>query len=407
MQSLIQLRKTIHLFFIPLALACFALVPQAQAVNPAPDGCYPGFTTAEGCNALNSLTTGLGNTGLGWYALFSADAADFNTAVGAGALALNTGDDNTAVGAVALLFNTTGIQNTAIGSDALVSNTIGMQNTAVGTSALSNNISTSENTAVGFQALLNNGSTDILATAIDNTAVGAHALESNIDGAFNTAIGDGALSSNNGNGNIALGNNAGKNLTSGSHNIDIFDLGEPDESNTIRIGSDGIQTATFIAGVYVATAGPAPLAVMCGNDGKLSALASSRRFKHDIKAVDKASEAILALKPVSFRYNDDPTNTPWVGLIAEEVASVNPDLIVRGKDGKPLSVRYDQVNAMLLNEFLKEHKTVQDLKSAAAKQEATIANQQKQIEALTAGLQKVSAQLELNKAAPQTVLNSQ
>ena len=116
--------------------------------------------------------------------------------------------------------------------------------------------------------------------------------------------------------------------------------------------------------------------------------------------MDKGSEAILALKPVSFQYRSDSKGTPQFGLIAEEVAKVNPDLVVRNRNGEIYSVRYDQVNAMLLNEFLKEHRTVGELK-------ATVAQQQKQIEALAAALQKVSAQLEVSKAAPQTVLNNQ
>jgi len=136
----------------------------------------------------------------------------------------------------------------------------------------------------------------------------------------------------------------------------------------------------------------------------LGTVLSARRFKHDIKPIDSASEAILALKPVTFHYKSDAKNTPCFGLIAEEVAAVNPDLIVRDKNGEILSVRYDQVNTMLLNEFLKEHRKVQQQRKDF---EAAIARQQKQIEALTAGLQKVNAQLELSKSAPQTVLNNQ
>jgi uncharacterized coiled-coil protein SlyX len=140
--------------------------------------------------------------------------------------------------------------------------------------------------------------------------------------------------------------------------------------------------------------------------GQLGTQSSSRRFKHDIKPMDANSESLLALKPVTFHYKSDKTKRPEFGLIAEEVAEVNPDLVVLDEKGEIYTVRYDAVNAMLLNEFLKEHKTVQELKSNAAKQEATIARQQKQIEALAAGLQKVSAQLELNKLAPQTVKNT-
>ena len=184
--------------------------------------------------------------------------------------------------------------------------------------------------------------------------------------------------------------------------------GSAGEFEFIRIGNDAAFTFpydTFIAGIYGRSAGPSPLTVMCGSDGKLSANASSRRFKHNIKPIDKASEAILALKPVSFRYNNDSTNTPWFGLIAEDVGQVSEDLIVRDKEGKPFGVRYEEVNAMLLNEFLKEHRKVQNL-------EVTVAQQQKGMEVLTAQLkeqaaqiQKVSAQLAVGKPAPQIVAN--
>ena len=146
--------------------------------------------------------------------------------------------------------------------------------------------------------------------------------------------------------------------------------------------------------------------VIVSDSGQLGTVASSERFKKDIAAVEKASEVILSLRPDTFHYKTDTTGTPQFGLIAEEVAKVNPALVLPDKEGKPYTVRYEAVNAMLLNEFLKEHRTVQELKSVVAKQEAAAAQQQKQIEALTAGLQKVSAQLELNKLAPQTVRNT-
>jgi hypothetical protein len=154
--------------------------------------------------------------------------------------------------------------------------------------------------------------------------------------------------------------------------------------------------------------------VLINSNNKLGTVTSSMRFKEDIKPMDNVSEALFALKPVTFRYKKeiDPAGTSQLGLVAEEVERVNPDLVVRDKEGKTYSVRYDQVNAMLLNEFLKEHKTVHEqgatitaLRANDAKQEAVIAKQQKQIEALTAGLQKVSAQLEVNKPA-QTVVNN-
>jgi uncharacterized coiled-coil protein SlyX len=247
--------------------------------------------------------------------------------------------------------------------------------------------------------------------------MGFGALGANTTGASNVAIGDSALDSLTGTHsfNTVVGDSAGADLTAGDDDIYIgatAAAGVTSESNTIRIGDPNFVFSAYVAGIYGSAAGPSPLTVMCGSNGKLSANASSRRFKHDIKPIDKASEAILALKPVSFRYNDDPTNTPWLGLIAEDVAAINPDLIVRDKAGKPFSVRYDQVNAMLLNEFIKEHHTVQDLKATAEKQQATIALQEAQIKSLTASLkeqatqiQKVSAQLEMIKPAPQMVEN--
>jgi endosialidase-like protein len=217
---------------------------------------------------------------------------------------------------------------------------------------------------------------------------------------------------NSGSNNIAVASNAGANLTTGSNNIDIGNVGVAAEAGKIRIGTAGAQTATLIAtliaGIYNVSEGGTIKAVYINSTGRLGTQppASARKFKEEIKAMEKASEAILKLKPVSFRYKNDEERTPQFGLIAEEVANVNPDLVVRDEHGEVYTVRYDAVNAMLLNEFLKEHKTVQELKSAAAKHEAIIARQQKQIEALSAGLQKVSAQLELRKPAPQTVLNN-
>ncbi len=172
------------------------------------------------------------------------------------------------------------------------------------------------------------------------------------------------------------------------------------------------QSATYIAGISGATV-PNGIPVIVDNNGHLGTIVSSQRFKDQIKAMDKASEAIFALKPVSFRYKPEiePTRPLGFGLIAEDVEKVSPDLIVRDKEGKPYSVRYDAVNAMLLNEFLKEHRkneeqqaTIERLKNDL---QANAAQEQKQIEALTAGLNKVSAQLEVSKPAPQTVLNDQ
>jgi hypothetical protein len=367
---------------IPLALACFGLSPTARALlpPPAPDGGYPAENTAEGNRALFSVTTGSGNT-----------------AVGAAALSENTtGSGNTAVGDVALLQNTTGTANTALGSGTLFINTTGGGNTAIGNQALALNVTGIQNTATGSHALFN-------ATANNNTADGFQALFHNITGGGNTAIGVHALLNNKGSSNIGLGLNAGVNLTIGSNDIDIGSFGAAGESNTIRIGST--QVRTFIKGISGAVVSGAAVVVNAG--GQLGVAASSERFKTEIKSMDKASETILSLRPVNFCYKKeiDPDSTPQFGLVAEEVEKVNPDLVVRDKEGKPYSVRYDQVNAMLLNEFLKEHQKVEEQDRRLLQQGAMITRQQKQIEALTAGLQKVSAQLEASRPAPQVVNN--
>ncbi len=179
------------------------------------------------------------------------------------------------------------------------------------------------------------------------------------------------------------------------------------EANTIRIGATGNQISTYSAGISGVTVAGG-VEVIIDTNGKLGTVVCSPRFKDEIKPMDKASEAILALQPVTFRYKKelDPDGIPQFGLVAEQVEKVNPALVARDAAGKVYTVRYEAVNAMLLNEFLKEHRTVQELKSAAAKQEATIAHQQKQIEALTAGLQKVSAQVEMSRPAPHTVVNN-
>ena len=284
---------------------------------------------------------------------------------------------------------------------ALIFNTIGNSNTAAGFDALGSNTSGSGNTATGFAALISN------TTGSQNSATGLSALFSNTTGASNTAVGDNALSSNTiGNNNIALGDSAGINLTTGSNNIDIGNLGVAGESNRIRIGSG--QTRTFIAGIRGRTTGNAnAIPVLIDSAGQLGTISSSRRFKKEIKPMDQSSEDILALTPVTFHYKSDATGTPQFGLIAEEVAKVNPDLVVRDENGEIYTVRYEAVNAMLLNEFLKGHKTVQE-------QGATIAELKKEIAALTstvkeqaAQIQKVSAQLEVNKTVSQIVLNNQ
>ena len=393
--------KATPVFLIAFGLACFALSPLARA--QCSDGCGTNGNTFQGVFALGANTSGGENTAFGDTAL------NFNT----------TGSFNTAVGFDALQTNKTGSGNTATGFGALFKNTAS-GNTAFGSSALEFDTTGADNTATGVNALLHN------TTASDNTANGAAALHSNTTGNFNTATGFEALVNNTtGGSNIALGYLAGQNLTTGSNNIDIGNEGVAAEANTMRIGTT--QKKTFIAGIHGATASGGA-AVFVNASGELGTLTSSARFKEAIKPMDKASEAILALKPVTFRYKKDidADGTPQFGLVAEEVEKVNPALITRDADGKPYTVRYDAVNAMLLNEFLKEHRKLEEqqntigrLETTAAKQEATIAELKSTVAEQTKGLQvftarleqqaaqiqKVSAQLEASKPAPQVVNN--
>jgi hypothetical protein len=347
MNSLIQLKTITLPLFVPLALACFALAPQARAV------CQEGCLTHQ------------------------------NTVLGDDALVNNTGDSNTAVGGSALNQNTTGERNTAIGVGALLHNSTSHSNTAVGVGAATWHLQGDHNTAIGVLAM-NNG-----LYGSDNTAVGYNALPQLI----NTA-----------NNNIALGANAGSLIYFGSFNIDIGNPGVYGESNTIRIGTAENSTATFIAGISETTV-PNGVGVVVNSRGRLGTLTSSERFKDAVRPMDKESEAIRALKPVTFHYKEefDPDGIPQFGLVAEDVEKVNPDLVARDADGKAYTVRYEAVNAMLLNEFLKEHRKVEKL-------EAMVAHQRKDFEAAVAELkgqiQQVSAQLELTKPAPRTVLNN-
>jgi Chaperone of endosialidase len=401
------------LFLIPLVLAAFAFSPTAQAqLSPPPDGGYDGNNTAEGTDALFSLTTGTDNTAIGFDALYSNTTGDSNTAIGSQALVSNTtgirntatgfaalnsnttGERNTATGRAALANNTTGNFNTADGQNALFSNTTGIQNTATGTFALVFNTIGNQNTADGYAAMLFN------TTGNQNTASGYFAVYQNTTGNNNTGTGYNALLNNTtGNQNIALGNFAGSNLTTGDNNIDIGNQGVAGEANTIRIGTQGTQTKTFIAGI--SGVGVSGVAVKVNAAGQLGTPPSSARFKEQIKPMDKASEAILSLKPVTFRYKKeiDADRTPQFGLVAEDVEEINPDLVARDAAGKVYTVRYEAVNAMLLNEFLKEHQKVQRL-------EAALTGMYERLKQQDAKIERVNDKVELGKPAPQTVLNN-
>ena len=432
------------LVLVALFVGCFAFSPGAQAV--CQDGCNNSlFNTFQGDDALIFNTTGAGNTALGWRSLFANTDGSFNTGVGGGALVLNNGSSNTAVGAAASLLNTTGAQNTAVGTDAMVFNDSGDNNAALGAFALFNSVSGDDNTAVGDEALefnvsgVTNAALGTFAaqnnTASFNTAVGGFALRDNVDGTRNTAVGAGAMeTADGGSDNTAVGELAGISLTTGSGNTFIGKSAgatppsSGDYNNTILLGILGDDDAidpdgrAYIGNVRDVTTGNFDaIAVVIDSTGQLGTVSSSRRFKKDIKPIDQTSEAILALKPVTFHYKNGDTKKakemPQFGLIAEDVAAVNPDLIVRDKKGEIYSVRYDAVNVMLLNEFLKQHKKVEQqqtnitqLNSKLASQAAIIAQQQKGTEVLTAQLkeqaaqiQKVSTQLEMTKPATRTV----
>jgi hypothetical protein len=369
---------------LALVLACFALSPQARAT--CQEGCLTNQNTVLGDDALFSLTTGTSNTAIGFNALYT------NT----------EGINNTAIGGAALFSNTTGFDNTAVGYQALPSNTTGYLNTATGSYALQNNTTGVQNTAIG-------GALSYNTTGSFNTATGNGALAYSTTGNFNTACGFNALLYNTtGGNNIALGAAAGSNLTTGSHNIDIGNHGFSGEADTIRIGKQGTQTATFIAGINGATV-PTGIAVIVDSTGHLGTTTSSARFKQNIQPMDNASEAILALKPVSFRYKKelDPAGIPQFGLVAEDVEKANPDLVARDDDGKPYSVRYEAVNAMLLNEFLKEHRKVEQLQATSTQQANEIKELKASFKEQAAQIQKVSAELEIAKPAAKVAKSDQ
>jgi hypothetical protein len=283
---------------------------------------------------------------------------------------------NTVVGSEALSNNTTGLYNTANGILALYGNLTGSFNTANGADALEANTSGSNNTANGVSALHDN------LAGVNNTANGANALYGNMNGSYNMADGVGALENcTTGSNNIGLGYEGGVQLMTGSYNIEIGNVGTQGDNQTIRIGTQGAgmgQTNTYIAGISGVTVTGA--AVYVNSSGQLGVLTSSGRFKQGIQSMGDASDAILALRPVTFRYRPelDPTGAPQFGLIAEEVNKVDPDLVLRDDHNQIYTVRYEAVNAMLLNEFLKQHQTVQEQSgeiAALRQQNAALAQQ--------------------------------
>jgi hypothetical protein len=363
-----------------LGLVAVLVLPSlVLAVDPPPSGGYPNEVTALGENALLSQTTGEENTAVGFQALYSD----------------TTGGANIAIGSDALYHNTTGTYNVAIGDNALVSNATGGGSVAIGYTALQAHSFSSGNVAVGFGAM------SLGLTGTYNTAIGNVAMSFST-GSNNTAVGDGAMNTASGNSNVAIGRSAGlnfagdnniaigqyagQNITRGANNIEIGHQGMKKDANTIRLGDPAAQKKTFIAGISGTTM-PDGVAVLINSKGQLGVATSSARYKEKIEPMDKASDALLSLHPVTFHYKKelDAQSVPQFGLVAEEVAKVDPDLVVRDESGQPYTVRYEAVNAMLLNEFLKEHRKVESLEAKLARLEATVQRQ-------SALIEKVSAQ---------------
>jgi hypothetical protein len=383
-------RLTMKIKITPLVLVTFALSSVTPAVSPPPDGGYQGYNTAEGQNALFSRTTGLWNTALGAFTLFGDTTGNGNTAVGVNVLRNNVvGGFNTGVGLNALFTNNgdptlgQGSNNCAVGAYALFTNTTGNHNTANGTFALFANNTGTDNTAIGGAALQQN------AMGAGNTAIGEAALNENTSGSFNTAVGTAALLVANGDSNTVVGSGAGGNVSGANH---VICIGQ-------GVAGANVSDSCYIGSIWNQPGGSQP--VYINSDGKLGLQVSSRRFKDEIKPIGDASGIIYALSPVSFRYKSEiePTRPRGFGLIAEDVEKVSPDLVTRGADGKVNSVRYDQVNAMLLNEFLKAHRRMEE--------------QQKQIDDLTTQLkqqarqlQNVSAQVGFNTHSLRVTVNN-
>jgi hypothetical protein len=415
-----------RLLSITALLSLAALGPIARAVVPPPDGGYPNFNTAEGQKALFSLTSGAGNAAVGAFSLFADTQGSFNTATGAGTLLLNTADQNTAMGAAALLNNTTGGTfagtfgntdvgpNVAVGALALGQNTTGGANTALGYQALGNMTLGNANqnnggfsTAVGFKALASADTSSGGFAGTSNDAFGYEALTKNTTGNFNVGIGNRALLNNTtGGSNVAVGQAALFNNTTGEENtalgVDAGLLATTGGGNVYVganvLGVDGETGHTYIANVNTTPVNGITV-VVDSNTGLLGHVSSSRRYKEDIQPMDQASETLFSLKPVTFRYKKevDQSQSLDYGLIAEEVAQIDPNLAVHNKDGQIESVRYNAVNAMLLNEFLKEHRTVLELKKEITALSAMVKAQAAQI-------QNVSAEVAMSRSASQQVV---
>jgi hypothetical protein len=304
-----------------------------------------------------------------------------NTAIGFNTLNVNSGNANTATGAAVLSSNTSGSNNVGVGAAALGFNASGSANTAVGSQALLNNLIGNDNTAQGYASLWSN------TLGSNNAAVGANALFNNTSGSNNTALGQNALYTNmDGSWNIAIGYQAGNQASSGNNNIEVGNQGANTDSNTIRIGTNGTQTSTFISGIY-GTNISSGSAVLIDSNGQLGTSQSSERYKEGIHDMGDASDGVLQLRPVTFRYKkaaDDGNKPLQYGLLGEEVAKIYPDLVVYNRDGKVENVEYHELPALLLNELQKQHKTIDE--------------QQKLIDSMRSRLDAIELALKTNAA---------
>jgi uncharacterized coiled-coil protein SlyX len=395
-----------------LILVVVASITTTLAVSPPPDGGYPNQNTAEGEDALFSLTTGAANTALGYHALHDITDSSQNTAIGSNALAVSTAGPNTAVGAYSLNFSTTGVNNTAVGDYSQYSTTTGHDNTSIGYKALEGNTTQNFNTVVGAFALVSGNGSDNVAIGYSalggggnqNVAIGEYALGSY--GNQNVAIGYTAMQFVGGNGNIGIGYGVGGqvNFQQPQNLIYIGTRGVSGESSAIRIGDSGVQTSAFIAGISGVTV-PDGVDVVINSSGQLGTLTSSARYKEAIRPMADTSKVVLGLRPVSFSYKKtlDPAESPQFGLVAEEVEKVDPDLVARDSSGRPYSVRYQAVNAMLLNEFQKEHRELEQ-------RTAIIKSQEEKIEQLEAAVGRLESALnqqrdQLDKLADRTAIH--
>ena len=362
--------------------------------------------TALGTNALSNVVNGASpagsyNTATGYASLFTNLGGSDNTATGAFTLEFNSaGSANSAFG-YAALYLTTGSNNTGTGYAALSSNSTGANNTATGFEALYTNSTGSYNSASGYQALLEN------TTGQQNNASGVYALRANTTGSYNTATGVDALYRNTtGSSNIAEGYKAGFNLTTGSNNIDIGSPGAAADSAVIRIGTitgtTPTQTATYIAGIYGVTSFTGGLPVVIDSKGQLGTTSSSARFKTAIAPLGPESAKLQELRPVSFRYKADPHGELRYGLIAEEVAQVYPELVVRNAEGRIDGVRYDELAPLLLNEVQQQQKQMTTQAETIAAQNDRLASQEAQLRDLKRQEQTLTSRVsELNSMQTQ------